>query len=52
MQPTMNLRFVRRYEDVAKMRLILQQEWVVPTIDQTGNVKELKTEWRDVPVED
>jgi hypothetical protein len=47
MHPTMNLRFVRRYEEVAKLRLILQQQWI-ETIDSTGNIKEMKTEWRDV----
>jgi hypothetical protein len=56
MQPTMNLRFVERkllhtsqngfYETIVST---LQQEWI-ETLYSPGNTREMKTEWRNVPV--
>lgn len=50
MQPTMNLRFVRRETGYPKrVVLILQQQWEEKD-GLIGRIGKRPTEWRDVPV--
>lgn len=60
MQPTMNLRFIKRYEGT-QLRFILQQQWMMPDVlipvaagvNNAGRTVfnyENKSEWRDVPL--
>lgn len=49
MEPTMNLRFVKRYEGT-QLRFILQQQWIESGNLPHGRVKPRNEEWRDIPL--